>query len=278
LGFFEAIVMAIVQGVTELFPISSLGHAVIFPRLVGWGDLIHNPEFLPYLVVMHLGTAIALFIYFWRDWLSFLNGVMKADTPRALADRRIFLFVVLATIPAVLVGAAFEHKLREAFANPSLVAFVLILNGALLYFSDQLFSKPNDGRGVGVLDQLNWKGALAIGVAQCLALVPGFSRSGLTIAAGVVAGLKHEDAARFSFLMATPIILGATVHEAPKLMHQGGLGVAALVSGVTAGVIAYVSLVVLMKWFHRHDFNALKPFAYYCAVAGLASLALMLVI
>jgi undecaprenyl-diphosphatase len=273
LGFFEAIVMALLQGVTELFPISSLGHAVIFPRLVGWGDLIHNPEFLPYLVVMHLGTAVALFVYFWRDWLSFLQGVLKADNPRAIADRRIFLFVVLATIPAVVVGFALHKPLEAAFSKPWVVAFVLILNGALLYFSDQIA-----GRGIGRLDQLNWKGALAIGIAQCFALVPGFSRSGLTIAAGVVAGLKHEDAARFSFLMATPIILGATVLEAPKLMHHGGLGVAALVSGVTAGVIAYVSLVVLMRWFHGHEFNALKPFAYYCAVAGLLSLALMAVI
>ena len=273
MGFFEAIVMAIVQGVTELFPVSSLGHAVIFPRLVGWGDLVHNPEFLPYLVVMHLGTAIALFIFFWKDWMAFLRGVVKADTPRALLDRRIFLFVVLATIPAVIVGAALEHKLRDAFSNPSLVAFVLILNGAMLYFSDRIA-----GRGVGELDQLNWKGALAIGVAQCFALIPGFSRSGLTIAAGVVAGLKHEDAARFSFLMATPIIVGATVHQAPKLMHSGGLGFAAIVSGVTAGLIAYGSLVVLMRWFHGHEFNAMKPFAYYCAGAGLVSLALMLVI
>jgi len=274
LSFFEAVVMALLQGVSELFPISSLGHAVIFPRLVGWGDLIHRPDFLPYLVVMHLGTAIALFVYFWRDWAAFLGSVLKADTPRAVADRRIFLFVILATIPAVIVGAGLEHKLREAFGNPSLVAFVLILNGALLYFCDRIA-----GRGVGQLDQLNWKGALAIGVAQCFALVPGFSRSGLTISAGIVAGLKHEDAARFSFLMATPIILGATVHEAPKLLHQGStLGFAALVSGVTAGLVAYASLVVLMRWFHSHEFNALKPFAYYCAIAGLASLALMLVI
>jgi undecaprenyl-diphosphatase len=266
--------MALLQGVTELFPISSLGHAVIFPRLVGWGDLIHNHDFLPYLVVMHLGTAIALFVYFWQDWLTFLRSVLKADTPRALVDRRIFLYVVLATIPAVIVGAAFESKLREAFSNPSLVAFVLILNGVLLFFSDQIA-----GRGVGVLDQLNWKGALAIGVAQCFALVPGFSRSGLTIAAGIVAGLKHEDSARFSFLLATPIILGATVHEAPKLLHHDStLGVAALVSGVVAGVVAYISLVALMKWFNKHEFNALKPFAYYCAIAGLLSLGLMMVV
>ena len=274
MSFFEAIVMALLQGVSELFPISSLGHAVIFPRLVGWGDLIHNHDFLPYLVVMHLGTAIALFLYFWRDWAAFLSSALKADTPRAVVDRRIFLFVILATIPAVIVGAALHKPLEAAFSKPWIVAFVLILNGALLYFCDQIA-----GRGVGQLDQLNWKGALAIGVAQCFALVPGFSRSGLTISAGIVAGLKHEDAARFSFLMATPIILGAAVHEAPRLLKEGAtLGFASLVSGVTAGVVAYLSLVVLMRWFHGHEFNALRPFAYYCAIAGLASLALMLVI
>ena len=271
MSFFQSLIMALIQGVTELFPISSLGHAVLFPRLVGWGDLIHNPDFLPYLVVMHLGTAVALFAYFWRDWLSFLQSALKADTERAQVERRIFLLVVLATIPAVLVGAALHKPLEAAFSSPAIVAFVLILNGALLYFCDQIA-----GRGVGPLEQLNWKGALAIGCAQCFALVPGFSRSGLTIASGVVAGLKHEDAARFSFLMATPIILGATVLEAPKLFKQGAtLGGAALVSGVLAGLIAYASLVVLMRWFKSHEFNALKPFAYYCAAAGVASLVWM---
>ena len=143
----------------------------------------------------------------------------------------------------------------------------------MLYFGDQIA-----GEGVGVLDQLNWKGALAVGIAQCFALIPGFSRSGLTIVAGTIAGLKHEDSARFSFLMATPIILGATVLEAPKLLKSGAtLGGAALLSGVVAGVVAYASLVFLMRYFHTHEFRALKPFSYYCAIAGLLSLALMAV-
>ncbi len=274
MSFLQAIIMALIQGVTELFPISSLGHAVIFPRLVGWGDLIHNPDFLPYLVVMHLGTAVALFLYFWRDWLAFFTSLVNPNGPRGLADRRILTLVVLATIPAVVVGFVLHKPLEAAFSAPSIVAFALILNGALLYFCDQIA-----GRGVGVLDQLNWKGALAIGVAQCFALIPGFSRSGLTIAAGIVSGLRHEDSARFSFLMATPIILGATVLEAPKLLRQGStLGAAALVSGVVAGIIAYVSLVLLMRWFKSHEFNALKPFAYYCAIAGVLSLVLMTIV
>jgi len=266
-SFFESLIMALIQGVTELFPISSLGHAVLFPRLVGWGDLIHNPDFLPYLVVMHLGTAVALFAYFWRDWRSFLGAALKADTPRALVDRRIFALVILATIPAVVVGAVLHKPLEAAFSSPSIVAFVLILNGALLYFCDQIA-----GRGIGALEQLNWKGALAIGVAQCFALVPGFSRSGLTIASGIVAGLKHEDAARFSFLMATPIILGATVLEVPKLLHGGvaaGSLQFALVSAVVAGLVALASTAFLMRYFRDHDAWALNPFAYYCIAAGL---------
>ena len=266
--------MAIIQGVSELFPISSLGHAVILPRLIGWGDLVHNPDFLPYLVVMHLGTAVALFIYFWRDWLSFLSSLTNPNAPRSKADRRIFMLVILATIPAVVFGFVLHKPLETAFSSPEIVAVVLIINGAVLYFGDMIA-----GEGIGVLDQLNWKGALAIGLAQCFALVPGFSRSGLTMAAGTVAGLKHEDSARFSFLMATPIILGATVLEAPKLFKHGStLGTASLISGVVAGVVAYVSLVVIMRYFNTHEFNALKPFSYYCAIAGVASLGLMMFI
>ena len=165
----QAIVMAVLQGVTELFPISSLAHAVLLPYLVGWGDIIGKPDFLPYLVVMHLGTAIALFLYFWRDWVAFLRSLLRSDSPRSIADRRIFLHVVLATIPAVVVGFVLNKQLAAAFGSPAVVAFVLIVNGAVLYFSDQIA-----GEGVGVLDQLNWKGALAIGVAQCFALIPGF--------------------------------------------------------------------------------------------------------
>jgi len=263
--------MAVLQGVTELFPISSLGHAVILPRLLHWAIDQKAPDFLPYLVVMHLGTATALFLYFWRDWLAFGRSLLLPSGPRSAADRRIFALVVLATIPAVIVGFAFEKKLSAAFGTPAIAAFFLIANGFVLYFGDQIGAKAG-----GVLDQLNWKGALAIGVAQCFALIPGFSRSGLTIAAGVVAGLKHEDSARFSFLMATPIILGATVLEAPKLLHEGAtLGGAAILSGVVAGVVAYASLVFLMRYFHKHEFEAMRPFSYYCAAAGLASLAIM---
>jgi undecaprenyl-diphosphatase len=267
----QAIVMAVLQGVTELFPISSLGHAVILPRLLQWGVDLKAPDWLAYLVVMHLGTAIALFIYFWRDWLNFALSLVGLSGARSSADRRVFWLVVLATIPAVVVGALFRKILGDAFATPAIAAAFLIVNGFLLYFGDRLGSDS-----IGGLDQLNWKGALAVGVAQCFALIPGISRSGSTIVAGVVAGLKHEDAARFSFLMGTPIILAANVYEAPKLMKEGAtLGPMALLSGVVAGLTAYASVWFLMRWFKKHEFEAMTPFAYYCWAAGILFLAII---
>ena len=267
----QAIVMAVLQGVTELFPISSLGHAVILPRLLKWGVDLSAPDWLAYLSVMHLGTAIALFIFFWRDWLNFALSLVGLAGERSAADRRIFWLVVLATIPAVLVGSVFRKLLGDAFATPAIAAAFLIVNGFVLYFGDRIGSDS-----IGGLDQLNWKGALAVGFAQCFALIPGISRSGATIAAGVVAGLRHSESARFSFLMATPIILAANVYEAPKLMKEGAtLGPMAILSGVVAGVVAYASLVFLMRWFKKHDFEALTPFAFYCWAAGAVFLAIV---
>jgi undecaprenyl-diphosphatase len=268
---FQAIVMAILQGVTELFPVSSLGHAVILPRLLHWSVDQKAADFLPYLVVMHLGTAVALLLYFWRDWLAFAVSLLSQSSPRARADRRILLLVVLATIPAVVVGSVLRKLLGDAFGSPMLAAIFLVVNGVILFVGDRI-----GGEAVGELDQLNWKGALAIGVAQCVALIPGVSRSGATIVTGVVAGLRHRESARFSFLMAPPIMLGATVHEAPTLLREGAtLGGAAVVSGIVAGVVAYLSIVFLMRYFGRHEFEALNPFAYYCWVAGAASIALI---
>ncbi len=270
----QAIILAFIQGVTELFPVSSLGHAVLAPRLLNWGIDEHAPDFLPYLVVMHLGTAIALLVYFRRDWLDFLGSVVNADAPNAAQNRKTFLLVVLATIPAVLVGYAFRKILGDAFGTPTLAAVFLIVNGFILFAGDRFGARGDAG-----LDQLNWKGALSIGVAQCFALIPGVSRSGATIVMGLFAGLGHEAAARFSFLMATPIIIGATALEAPKLLRSGAtLGGAAIVSGIVAGAVAYASLVFLMRYFKSNEAEALNPFAFYCWGAGALSLALMLFI
>ena len=263
--------MAVLQGVTELFPVSSLGHAVILPRLLHWSVDQRAADFLPYLVVMHLGTAVALLLYFWRDWRAFAISLLSRSSPRARVDRRILLLVVLATIPAVVAGSVLRKLLGDAFGAPMIAAVFLVVNGVILFIGDRI-----GGEAVGELDQLNWKGALAIGVAQCAALIPGISRSGATIVTGVVAGLRHRELARFSFLMAPPIMLGATVHEAPALFREGAtLGGAAVISGLVAGVVAYLSIVFLMRYFGRHEFEALNPFAYYCWVAGAASIALI---
>ena len=267
----QAIIMAVLQGVTELFPVSSLGHAVILPRLLNWGIDLKAPDWLAYLVVMHLGTSIALFAFFWRDWLSFLRSLINASDAKAKTDRRTFFYVVLATIPAVLVGSVFRKLLGDAFAAPAIAAAFLIVNGFILYFGDRIGEES-----VGSLSQLNWKGALAVGFAQCLALIPGISRSGATMVAGVVAGLKHSEAARFSFLMGAPIILAANVYEAPKLMKEGAtLGGMAILSGMVAGIFAYLSLTLLMRYFNRHEFEAMSPFAYYCWAAGVISLGII---
>ena len=267
----QAIIMAVLQGVTELFPVSSLGHAVILPRLLNWGIDLKAPDWLAYLVVMHLGTSIALFAFFWRDWLSFLRSLINASDAKAKTDRRTFFYVVLATIPAVLVGSVFRKLLGDAFAAPAIAAAFLIVNGFILYFGDRIGEEL-----VGSLSQLNWKGALAVGFAQCLALIPGISRSGATMVAGVVAGLKHSEAARFSFLMGAPIILAANVYEAPKLMKEGAtLGGMAILSGIVAGIFAYLSLTLLMRYFNRHEFEAMSPFAYYCWAAGVISLGII---
>ena len=271
----EALVLAVVQGVTELFPVSSLGHAVILPALLHWGMKQDDPGFLPFLVVMHLGTAVALLAYFWRDWWDFGRAVLFNQGANPADERRVFLRVVAATIPAVIVGALLEHFIRGAFARPALAAGFLILNGVMLFASERM-RRPSTEGGRRALADLSVIDALVIGAWQCLALIPGLSRSGATMVGGYRAGLDHEDAARFSFLTGTPIILAAAVHEAPKLMkqHTGFSGVQ-WGAGAVAGVVALASLYALMRWFKTREFKAFDPFAYYCWAAGAVSLALL---
>jgi undecaprenyl-diphosphatase len=267
----QAIVLAIVQGVTELFPISSLGHAVLIPALLHWNVDENSEGFLPFLVVMHLGTAFALILYFWRDWWDFALAILVRRGPKAVAERRIFLQVVVATIPAVVIGFAFEHMLKRGFGAPKLAAGFLIVNGIMLFAAERLKGQGEHRS----LDRLGWLNALIIGFCQCLALIPGLSRSGATMAGGYLVGLDHEDAAKFSFWTATPVILGAGVLEAPKLLHHGGGGFSgvAILAGAVAGVVAFISTALIMRWFRATEVRAFDPFAIYCAVAGAGSLA-----
>jgi undecaprenyl-diphosphatase len=272
---FQVIVLALIQGVTELFPISSLGHAVIIPDLFNWNNIDQQADwFLPFLVVMHLGTAIALLIYFWRDWFDFGMAVVFNRGARPAEERRLFWRVVVATIPAVIVGAVFEKLLKTfAFGLPGVASAFLIVNGVILFVAERMKRVETKS-----LDALTVVDALIIGACQCLALIPGISRSGVTMVGGFRVGLDHKDAARFSFLTATPIIIGATVLEAPKLMKHG-LGASkgfdpsnmlhlAVIAGALAGVAAFISLWAIMRWFKGHEVKAFDPFAYYCMGAG----------
>lgn len=271
----QAIVIAVVQGATELFPVSSLGHAVVLPALLRWPLDQHAPAFLPFLVMLHLGTATALLGYFWRDWLAIATGVLGlADAHQVAESRRVFLLIVIATIPAVVVGFLLEHFFRNLFGAPVVAASFLIVNGGLLMVGEQLRTHTQRP-----LSTLTARDALWIGVWQCSALIPGISRSGATIVGGLLRGIDHEGAAHFSFLIATPIILGATVLEVPKLLHaeipHGTFGVAAI-AAVVAGLTALASTAFLMRYFRSHDAWALNPFAYYCFAIGAGSLGLLL--
>ncbi|WP_284947901.1 undecaprenyl-diphosphate phosphatase [Acidisoma cladoniae] len=269
----HAIIIAVVQGATELFPVSSLGHAVVLPALLGWHLDLQSPGFLPFLVMLHVGTALALLGFFWRDWLAILKGVIGMGDSHAVREgRRVFVLIVVATIPVVILGLGLEHVLRRVFATPLIAAAFLVVNGLLLLGGERL--KGRNTVSTRALSTLTTTDAAIIGLWQCLALIPGISRSGATILGAVLRGVDHEGAAHFSFLIATPVIVAAAVLEVPKLMHdsaaQGAMSLA-LVSAVVAGVTALASIAFLMRYFRGHEHWALTPFAIYCILAGIGS-------
>jgi undecaprenyl-diphosphatase len=263
----QALLMAVLQGITELFPISSLGHAVVVPHLTGWSIDRDSPTFLPFLVTLHLGTAIALCLYFRADWLALLSSlVSRSDDAPAREQRSLLFLLVLGTIPAGLLGLLLEKRLAGLFGRYQIVALCLVLNGLLLILAEWLRRRARFRE----LSELRPAQAVAIGVSQAIALVPGFSRSGVTMIGGLLVGLGHESAARFSFLLATPIILAAAVLEIPKLLRpelRSELG-PALVGGLAAGIVAYLSTAFLMRYFKTHEINALVPFGIYCIALG----------
>ena len=274
LGLF-LILLAILQGIAELFPISSLGHSVLVPALFHWPIDRDAGWFLPYIVVLHLGTAAALFIYFWKDWMSLLGGTLAARGSPRDPQARLFWLLACGTIPAGLLGMLLEHKVRELFGGFTVAAVFLMVNGVVLLAGDQLKQR----KGSPSPESLTWGKALLIGCAQALALVPGISRSGVTLVAGILGGLDYAASARFSFLLATPIIGAAGVLELPKLLHQHaaaalpeGLLAVILLGGVLSGVFAWLSTWFLMRWFKSHELMALRPFGVYCLLAGAIAL------
>jgi undecaprenyl-diphosphatase len=332
LSYLQAMVIGLLQGVSELFPVSSLGHSIIIPALIG-GDWARNlnmtaakSPYLSFVVAIHVATAVALIVFYRRDWARIISGLVSSIRNRRIStsSERLGWLLIAATVPVGLVGLTFERVIRTTLGRPVVAALFLTLNGVLLYVVERLRSRSSagthragvhattaaattahagvardtagdDGPAVGVyatrestaaahgdvaaaaaaddrLGARGWGESIGIGSAQILALLPGFSRSGATIAAGLVRGLDHEDAARFAFLLATPVILAAGLLKLPELAGPEGNGILGQVAAgsVVAGFGAYLSLRFLTRYFHTHT---LIPFAVYCTLAGLFSLA-----
>jgi len=276
ISYGQAIVLGLLQGFSELFPISSLGHSVILPRLLGWNIHQNDPYFLTFLVATHLATAIVLLGFFWRDWVRIVKGLGRSLRDREIGpddtDAKLGWLLVVGTIPAGILGLTLEHALRKVFASPTSASIFLLCNGLLLYGAEQLRRRAlqvdadDDAR---IARQMTWGGAFGVGAAQALALIPGFSRSGATMGGGLLMGLSNRDAARFAFLLATPIIGAAGILKLPELFGPDGNGVRgqALVGALCAAVTAWLAVKFLMRFFET---NTLMPFAIYCAAAGLA--------
>jgi undecaprenyl-diphosphatase len=310
--YLESIVIGALQGVSELFPVSSLGHSVLVPKLIGgqWAkDLdmaVPNSPYLSLLVAMHLATAIALIVFFWSDWVRIIAGLFRSIRIRKIdnPDARLGWLLIVATIPVGVAGLALHKVITNYLSGPITTSIFLAVNGGILFMAERLRSgyeeENEDVRGRANmnattiqfstedtivlattpaevasdvrLSRLGWRKATIIGAAQILALMPGISRSGSTMAAGLFRGLRHEDSARFSFLLSTPVILAAALIEVPKLFtpaNQGLLG-PALAGSVVAGIAAYFSVRFLTSYFET---RTLTPFAIYCGFAGLGCLA-----
>lgn len=287
LSYFQAIVMGVVQGVTELFPVSSLGHGVLVPALLGWHNLVGTQSvkqsfFLVFLVGLHVGTALGLVVFYRRTWTSLFRGLVtqlgrardegaaslwRLNDPSINQNYRLLAILAIGSVPVGIVGVVLESKLRELFAKPLAAAIFLIVNGFILLFGERLRRSRGRHARTQDVDTVSSASALGVGSAQILALLAGISRSGVTMVAGLLSGLDHEGAANLSFLLATPVILLAGLYKLPELFGTLGHGVRTqtLVGALFAMVTAYLAVRFLTKWFKT---KTLTPFAVYCLVAG----------
>jgi len=276
ISYLQAAIIGALQGISEPFPISSLGHAVILPGLLGWNIHQNDDYFLAFLVATHVATATVLFLFFLEDWRRIARGLGRSLRDREIDpadnDARLGWLLVVGTIPAGALGLLLEHPLRSVFASHASAAAFLILNGVLLLAFERLRRRPpQPGDYLGDSDariaKLSWRQAIGIGTAQAAALIPGISRSGVTMGGGLLSGLSNEDAARYSFLLATPIIGAAGLLKLPELFGTAGNGVRgqALVGAICAAATTYLAVKFLLRFFET---NRLTPFGIYCIVAG----------
>jgi undecaprenyl-diphosphatase len=283
LTYFQAIILGLIQGITEPFPISSLGHNVLVPQLLGWHNIVTSEPksesfFLAFLVALHVATALALFIFYRRVWWKLIKAFFVSIKTRSISTpyERLIWLLIIATIPAGITALALEKVLRTQFAKPMAAAVFLVVNGVILLIGDRYANRQAQKRQSYNLTSsvehtarsITGVKAGIIGLAQILALIAGISRSGVTMVSGLFSGLDYQDSARFSFLLATPIIGAAGIYKLPDLLGSNGNGVRSqiLVGAVVAFIAAYFSVRFLDKYFQT---KRLWPFAIYSIVFGL---------
>jgi undecaprenyl-diphosphatase len=274
----QAIILGAIQGITELFPISSLGHTVILPSLFGWHNLNQsNQYFLTYIVATHFATALVLFFFFKKEWMKIIGGIFRSLKEREVKKDDIYAkfgwLLVIGTIPVGILGLLFQDSLAKLFASAQIASVFLIINGVILYGAELLRKKRQNKietlkESDKNISKLSWKQSFGIGLFQSAALLPGISRSGTSMAGGLLSGLDNEDAARFSFMLATPVIGVAAILKLPELLNHSAAGIrgAMLAGAIAAGIAAYISVKYLVKYFQT---KTLTPFAIYCFVAGI---------
>src|SRR5690348_5423581 len=278
--------MGLLQGASELFPVSSLGHAVLVPSLLHWSFKQSDPSFLPFLVLLHIGTAIALLILYREEWVAIIRGFFTAALRGRMENdaERLAMLLLVGTIPAAILGVFLESRIKTLFASPYEAAGFLVVNGALMLGFEWLRRRAERRAAVAAgsraeqeahfasAERISFRAAAIVGACQALAFLPGISRSGVTIGGGLLAGLRHEEAARFSFLLATPVILGAGIVEVPSLFAKGIPIAEYLAAAALSGIAAYASARFLLRYFRS---GRLDPYGLYCIAAGLVSLALL---
>lgn len=257
----EAILLGVLQGLTEFLPVSSSGHLVIAEWALGWkSGLMDN---LAFDVALHAGTLFAVLWYFRRDWLQFggaVIGVLRGNAPEYQA--RLVGYIVLATIPAVIAGMRYEDMVENILRNPLLVAAALVAGSLIMWFADRYASQRRP------LASMTLGHAVLVGAAQAVALIPGISRSGITISAALAVGYRREDAARFSFLLSTPIIAGAGLFKLRHISLEGHAAWGCILGTLSAAVVGYLAIRFLIRYLERHSLNI---FVWYrLALAGLA--------
>jgi undecaprenyl-diphosphatase len=279
ISYLQAILLGLTQGISEPFPISSLGHAVVLPGLAGWDIHQNAPYFLSFLVATHLATALVLLLFFIKDWVRIIKGILRSLAMREIraddTDARLGWLLVVGTIPVGIIGLLLQDPLRKLFASPSVAAAMLIVNGIALFCFERWRKRPprsgdHLGDGDARIAALSWGQAGAVGISQAAALIPGISRSGFSMGGALRMGLSNEDAARYAFLLATPVILAAAALKVPELLGPQGDGVRgqALVAGLCAAATTFLAVKFLLRFLQT---NRLTPFGFYCVGLGLIS-------